>query len=67
MAFDPELECIIDFDTGMFHLFDFDSFDDFVDVLNAIIYFLTLGLTDKSGDSYVCIDPQEAIGIESCF
>ena len=68
-AYQPELECIIDDDInqGAFHLFNFDSFTEFEEILYQIIYILTQGVTNPAGDPYVCIDPQQAVGTESCF
>ena len=64
-----ELQCIIDDDInqGDFHLFNFDSFDDFENVLNDIFVILSMGLGDESGDPFVCVDPQDILGTDGCF
>lgn len=65
-----ELECITDDDNNIggdaFHLFDFDTFDEFFEIFQELIGVLQMGGTGPNGDPYVCIDPQEGVGTVSC-
>ena len=60
-----ELECITNnsLNPGEFHLFNFDSFDEFENTLNDIVQVL---LDPNPNNPFVCIDPETAVGTESC-
>ena len=63
-----ELECIIDddIDRDEFHLFNFESFDTFEDIIEQIIQLLLQARSDPYNDPFVCIDPRTAVGTEGC-
>ena len=66
-----ELECITEGDDGPggFHLFDFDSFDDFQAQIECAINRLATGATNPDGDPYICIDPDgptPGLGTDAC-
>ena len=60
-----ELECITNnsHNPGEFHLFNFQSFKEFEDTLDEIVTVLTHADADNP---YVCVDPETAVGTESC-
>ena len=60
-----ELECIVDnaVGPGQFHLFNFNSFNEFQTTLNEILVVLTT--PNPNGNAYTCIDPQTAAGTDS--
>ena len=64
-ALQSELECISDADPGEYHLFNFDTFDDFFAAFQEIVNVLLSGSVNSNGDPYTCIGTQGA-GTEAC-
>ena len=62
---EAELDCITNnsIQPGKFHLFNFDTFDEFNEVLDEII--VVLANPDPNA-VYTCVDPQDRVGTESC-
>ena len=61
-----ELDCISDYsDPTRFNLFNFDSFAEFQSTLNELIILLTT-LDPLTNTYYTCVDPQTALGRNSC-
>ena len=67
-AVEAELGCISDQDnTNSLHLFNFFSFDDFIDTFEELVDILFSGAMNPQGDPYVCIDPQAGVGVQGCI
>jgi hypothetical protein len=64
-AFDPELECISNADPNTFNIFNFNSFDEFVQTFEDIINRLIYGGVSPSGNPYVCIGTR-GLGTDGC-
>ena len=64
-AVQSELDCITDADPGEYHLFNFDTFDEFFVAFDELVTILASGAVNPNGDPYVCIGTQ-GVGIEAC-
>ena len=62
----PELECISDADPGEYHLFNFDTFDEFFTTFEELVDILLSGDVSPTGDPYVCIGTQ-GVGTRPCI
>ena len=65
-AFQDELQCISEAETGEYHLFNFLDFDHFEQEFQRIQNVLLDGKLNPNGDPYVCIDPQVGAGVDPC-
>ena len=64
-ALQSELECISDADPGEYHLFNFDTFDQFNATFHQLVDVLLSGAVSPSGEPYVCIGTQ-GVGTQAC-
>ena len=64
-AFTPELECISNAAPNSFNLFNFSTFDEFVQTFQDVLYRLISGGASPSGDPYVCVGTR-GLGTNGC-